>query len=196
MSMSIAQTGGSSALLITIMSCTNVRPPLTCETSASRYGPVSPHGQHPREYSGSHWSVLVSRTTPTPVPGSDEINRAYEEGWVGNHALAFIGDTLSTNGARIPELFIVTLPESERGWKQPGDTPLAGTETTMPAPPAGVMQRRLTFTHHRRYPGLVNTPRHWVRSQPAGNADCLPDARRGGSGATLADLPRGAICGS
>ena len=36
----------------------------------------------------------------------------------------------------------------------------------MPAPPAGVTQRRLTFTHHRRYPGLVNTPRHWVRANP------------------------------
>ncbi len=38
--------------------------------------------QHPREYSGSHWCVLVSRTTPAPRPGSDDINRAYEEGWV------------------------------------------------------------------------------------------------------------------
>jgi hypothetical protein len=52
---------------------------------AAPYGPVTPRGQHPREYGGSHWSVLVSRTTPTPAPGSDEINRAYEEGWVGNH---------------------------------------------------------------------------------------------------------------
>lgn len=32
--------------------------------------------------------------------------------------------------------------------------------------PAGVVQRRLTFTHERRYPGLVNTPRHWVRANP------------------------------
>lgn len=39
--------------------------------------------------------VLVSRTTHTPEPGSDEINRAYEEGWVGNDRLAFIGDTVS-----------------------------------------------------------------------------------------------------
>jgi hypothetical protein len=53
-----------------------------------------------------------------PAPGSDEINRAYEEGWVGNHALAFIGDTLSVNGDKVPELFIVELPESEQGWKQ------------------------------------------------------------------------------
>lgn len=30
------------------------------------------------------------------------------------------------------------------------------------------MQRRLTFTHHRAYPGLVNVPRHWVRCNPQG----------------------------
>jgi hypothetical protein len=48
--------------------------------------------------------------------------------------------------------------------------PLAGTATTMPAPPAGVSQRRLTFTHHRRYPGLVNVPRHWVRANPQATA--------------------------
>ena len=65
---------------------------------------------------------------------------------MGNGALAFIGDTLAINGDKVPELFIVELPESERGWKQAGDAPLAGTQTTMPAPPAGVVQRRLTFT--------------------------------------------------
>ncbi|MFS9531932.1 DUF3748 domain-containing protein, partial [Klebsiella pneumoniae] len=133
---------------------------------AAPYGPVTPPGHHPREYGGSHWCVLVSRTTPTPAPGSDEINRAYEEGWVGNHALAFIGDTLAENGDKVPELFIVELPQDEASWKQPGGEPLAGTATTMPAPPAGVSQRRLTFTHHHRYPGLVNIPRHWVRANP------------------------------
>ncbi|QMG39049.1 DUF3748 domain-containing protein [Citrobacter freundii] len=133
---------------------------------ASPYGPVTVSVQHPREYSGSHWCVLVSQTTPAPQPGSDQINRAYEEGWVGNHALAFIGDTLSVNGEKVPELFIVDLPQDESGWKQPGDAPLEGSESTMPAPPAGVVQRRLTFTHDRAFPGLVNQPRHWVRSHP------------------------------
>ncbi|GHK55520.1 hypothetical protein KPZU09_52560 [Klebsiella pneumoniae] len=85
---------------------------------AAPYGPVTPQGQHPREYGGSHWCVLVSRTTPAPAPGSDEINRAYEEGWVGNHTLAFIGDTLAENGDKVPELFIVDLPQDEAGWKQ------------------------------------------------------------------------------
>lgn len=134
------------------------------------FGPVTPPCTHPREYSGSHWSVLVSRTTPVPQPGSDEINRAYEEGWVGNQRLAFIGDTLSHSGEKVPELFIVALPDDEQGWKTPGDAPLEGSEQTLPAPPKGVMQKRLTFTHHRRYPGLVNVPRHWVRSNSQGTA--------------------------
>lgn len=130
------------------------------------YGPVAPGGKHPREYAGSHWCVLVSHTTVNPMPGSDEINRAYEEGWVGNGRIAFIGDTLSIKGEKVPELFIVTLPESASGWKQAGDAPLEGTTTTLPAPPKGVIQQRLTFTHQRTWPGLVNVPRHWVRSNP------------------------------
>ena len=135
---------------------------------AAPYGPVNPPGNHPREYPGTYWSVLVSRTTPNPQPGSDEINRAYEEGWVGNGRLAFIGDTLSATGEKVPELFIVNLPEDEQSWKRAGDAPLQGTAETLPAPPAGVKQRRLTFTHQRDYPGLVNEPRHWVRSNPEG----------------------------
>ena len=104
---------------------------------AAPYGPVKVSAQHPREYSGSYWCVLVSQTTPTPKPGSDEINRAYEEGWVGENRLAFIGDTLSATGEKVPELFIVDLPQDESGWKQPGDAPLEGTDMTMPAPPSG-----------------------------------------------------------
>jgi len=130
------------------------------------FGPVQPQGAHPREYAGSHWCVLVSRTTADPVPGSDDINRAYEEGWVGNNRLAFIGDTLSESGEKVPELFIVTLPDSEQGWKQAAGVPLEGTATTLPAPPKGVSQQRLTFTHQRAWPGLVNVPRHWVRGNP------------------------------
>lgn len=137
---------------------------------AAPYGPVAPRGQHPREYTGNHWCVLVSQTTPVPQPGSDEINRAYEEGWVGDHRLAFIGDTLSLAGEKVPELFIVDLPQTRSGWQHAGDAPLAGTEKTLPAPPAGVVQRRLTFTHQRPYPGLATSVRHWVRANPQGTA--------------------------
>ena len=145
------------------------------------YGPVNIAKQHPREYDGSHYCVLVSRTTASPQPGSDEINRACEEGWVGDKgyrkldgsqqrwALAFIGDTLSASGEKVPELFIVDLPDDETAWRTAGAEPLEGTETTPPAPPACVRQRRLTFTHQRRFPGLVSQPRHWVRSNPDGS---------------------------
>lgn len=138
---------------------------------------VIPEKQHPREYDGSYFCVLVSQTTVAPRPGSDEINRAYEEGWTGTRgyqrpdgswqrwAIAFIGDTLSASGEKRPEVFIVDLPEALEAYAQPGEAPLAGTETQLPAPPAGVRQRRLTFTR-----GLAQQPRHWLRSAPDGSA--------------------------
>lgn len=144
-------------------------------------GPVVVPKQHPREYDGSHFCVLVSKTTVDPKPGSDEINRAYEEGWVGKQgymtsegheqrwALAFIGDTRSHSGEKVPELFIVDLPDELAAFQQATAEPLCGTSTTLPAPPQGIQQRRLTFTSHNRYPGLVNLPRHWVRSSPDGS---------------------------
>jgi len=143
---------------------------------------VCPDKQHPREYDGSHFCVLVSQTTAHPTPGSDEINRAYEEGWIGNQgyrksdgsqqrwALAFIGDTLSSKGDKLAEVFIVDLPEKMQDYAQAGEWPLEGSETRLPAPPRGVQQRRLTFSAERRYPGLVSQPRHWLRASPDGSA--------------------------
>lgn len=143
---------------------------------------VNPPKQHPREYDGSHFCVLVSSTTPTPQPGSDQINRAYEEGWIGlqgyskpdgsrqRWALAFIGDTLSPQEEKLPEVFMVDLPENDADYAKAGDVPLQGTATTLPAPPLGVQQRRLTHTSQRRYPGVATTPRHWLRSSPDGSA--------------------------
>ena len=37
---------------------------------------------HPRNHDGEYFSVLVTRTVAQPRPGSDDISRAYEEGWV------------------------------------------------------------------------------------------------------------------
>lgn len=137
---------------------------------------VCPPKQHPREYDGSHFCVLVSQTTSSPQPGSDEINRAYEECWIGEKgyqkadgswqrwALAFIGDTLAANGEKVPEVFIVDLPDALEAYAQPGAWPLQGTTARLPAPPHGVQQRRLTFTK-----GLAQQPRHWLRATPDGS---------------------------
>ncbi|MER2471617.1 DUF3748 domain-containing protein [Photorhabdus laumondii] len=142
--------------------------------------PVEPPKHHPREYDGSYFSVVVSTTTFRPEPGSDDINRAYEECWVGQAgyrkedgkwqrwALAFIGDTISATGEKVPEVYLVDLPEQDADYAIAGEKPLQGTETTLPAPPASVMQRRLTLTSHKRWPGVVNNPRHWLRASPNG----------------------------
>lgn len=138
--------------------------------------PVTPTKHHPREYDGTHYSVLVSETTSAPQPGSNDINRAYEEGWIGREgyvkadgsrqrwALAFIGDTLSADGEKHPEIFVVDLPLNDANYRQAGDKPLPGTPDTLPAPPAGVKQRRITFTEK----GIALQPRHWLRASPDG----------------------------
>ncbi|HKQ37836.1 MAG TPA: DUF3748 domain-containing protein [Verrucomicrobiae bacterium] len=128
--------------------------------------PVRVTRDHPRNHDGQYFSVLVTRTVANPKPGSDQIKKAFEEAWVGtNHkALAFQGHVVTMNNETISEVFIVDLPDD---LTQPGDGPLAGTETRMPCPPKDCIQRRLTFTAQRKFPGLQG-PRHWLRSSPDG----------------------------
>ena len=141
--------------------------------------PVAVPATHARNHSGDA-SVLVTRLVDAPRPGSDEICRACEEGWVGTagyrrldgtwqrRALAFQGRVTSADGTTVDEVFIVDLPDDPRHLLEPGPGPLAGTPTTRPAPPAAVVQRRLTFTAGRRHPGIQG-PRHWLRSSPDGS---------------------------
>jgi hypothetical protein len=132
---------------------------------------------HPRNYDGSHFSVLVTRTVDDPRPGSDEIDRAYSDAWVGvdgyrrpdgtrqRRAIAFLGNVRMADGRAIAELFVVDIPDDVT---VPGDGPLEGTAMRRPAPPKGVVQRRLTRTAGRKHPGLQG-PRHWPRSCPDGS---------------------------
>jgi len=139
--------------------------------------PVRVPARHDRNQDGEFFSVCVSRTTPSPRPGSDEIKRACEEAWIGTNgylrpdgtrqqrALAFQGTVLTTNGDSIAEVFVVDLPDD---LTTPGDGPLAGTRDCRPSPPRGMTQRRLTHTADRKYPGLQGA-RHWLRSSPDGS---------------------------
>ncbi|HTL57541.1 MAG TPA: DUF3748 domain-containing protein [Candidatus Limnocylindrales bacterium] len=131
---------------------------------------------HPRNHDGDYFSVVVTRTTANPQPGSDEIQRACEEGWIGTngyvradgsrqqHALAFQGQVKSHRGDVVSEVFLVNLPND---LTLIGDGPLAGTEVHMPRPPRSTTQRRLTFTSERKFPGIQG-PRHWLHSSPDG----------------------------
>jgi uncharacterized protein DUF3748/WD40 repeat protein len=139
--------------------------------------PVDVRRDHPRNHPGSHFTVLVTRTVNHPKPGSDEIGRAFQDSWIGvngylqadgtrqKRAIAFQGNVVAKNGQTVSEAFIVDLPDD---LARPGSAALEGTATTRPAPPRAVLQRRLTFTAARKYPGLQE-PRHWLRSSPDGS---------------------------
>lgn len=140
--------------------------------------PVRVARSHARNQDGDYFSVLVTRTVNQPRPGSDEISRACEEGWVGKagylrtdgtrqaRALAFLGTVTADNGSQHAEVFIADLPND---LTHAGVEPLEGTEITRPAPPRGVTQRRLTFTDKRASPGVALAPRHWLRASPEGD---------------------------
>lgn len=124
--------------------------------------------------SGTWYSVLVVRVTPTPTPGSDEISHAAGDSWVGNNgylkpdgmrqlARAFIGKVKDKNGKDVDEVFIVDIPEKIDEAGEFG--PLEGTDTTFPMPPKGTVQRRLTFTATTPQAGCTGI----VRSSPDGN---------------------------
>jgi hypothetical protein len=92
---------------------------------------------------------------PNPQPGSDEIDRAAGDSWVGRHGYqrqdgtrqlgrAFIGTTRDNSGNPLDELYLVDIPNDIT---HPGSLgPLEGTDKQFPLPPAGTVQRRLTHS--------------------------------------------------
>ena len=135
-------------------------------------------GLSEEEFSGSHFAVIAAEVVPFPKPGSDEIQKACEETWVGHdgyinsrgeripRALAFLGDVVTKEGKVITEVFVTDIPEDwESGLK---DQNLGGTETTFPEMPKSFVQRRITNTSDRKFPG-VQGPRHWLKSSKNGD---------------------------
>ncbi|MDR0336145.1 MAG: DUF3748 domain-containing protein [Planctomycetaceae bacterium] len=142
--------------------------------------PVHVNRNHSRNHDGSYFSVLVSQTVNHPQPDSNEIQKAYEEGWVGvngytkpdgsqqKKAIAFLGDVIVNKNQVVTEIFLIDLPDRVEDFSVTGDSPLEGTPTRRPAPPRGITQRRLTYTTNQRFPGVQGV-RHWVRSSPDGS---------------------------
>ncbi|WP_240469570.1 DUF3748 domain-containing protein [Cyclobacterium sp. SYSU L10401] len=139
---------------------------------------VKPDLDQPGEnIQGSWFSVLLVQVVAAPVPGSQEISRAYSDWWVGKKGYqkedgswqlsrAFLGDLVDRNGRKLTEVFIVDIPEDIH---KAGDAgPLEGSHTTMPTPPGNTEWRRLTYTEDRKYPGVTAAPRHWVSSSMDG----------------------------
>ncbi len=116
---------------------------------------------------GAYYSAIVTEVIRKPSPGSDQISKAFDECWVGKngytnktgqkipYAIAFQGNVLTAGGKVITEIFIVDIDPQ----KIPDDPEAVGREGERPLVPAGIRQRRLTFTEN----GISDT-RHWLRS--------------------------------
>lgn len=116
----------------------------------------------------------MTQVTDQPKPGSNDIDRAFDETWIGRNgyrkadgarqkrALAFQGNVRNQANQTITEVFVLDLPDDLS--KAVPNQPLAGTATTRPNPPAGVTQRRITVSERG-----IEGPRHWLRTTPGGS---------------------------
>lgn len=143
--------------------------------------PVEAPSSHPRNHSGSSFTLLATELWDTPLPGSEQIMRACEEGWIGTdgyrradgthqkYAIAFQGTVIGRSGKPHVEVFVLEIDSVLERLTQPVTAPLTGTPTTRPRPAKGVRQRRVTHTDDRMHPGVTAAPRHWLRSSPDGD---------------------------
>jgi hypothetical protein len=134
--------------------------------------------ENSENFSGEYFAVVAATVNEKPEPGSDEIERAFDECWIGNdgykkvdgtkqnYAVAFQGNVKTAHGALITEVFVADIPEDIT--QSDKDKPLEGTVTTRPNVPKELKQRRVTFTNDRKHPGLQG-PRFRLRSSPDGS---------------------------
>lgn len=123
---------------------------------------------------GEMFSVLAATVTENPKFGSDEIDKAFDECWIGTNgyvkkdgakqrrAIAFQGNVKNAVGNTITEVFVADIAEDLTITKF--DKSIAGTEKTRPAVPNGISQRRITFTKKG-----AKGPRNWLRSSADGS---------------------------
>lgn len=134
--------------------------------------------QSAENFSGEYFSVVAATVTEDPRPGSDEIEKAFDECWIGRQgytrpdgshqkrAIAFQAHVRDSHDSLVTEIFIADLPDEIT--VAPEGKRLEGTTSTRPSVPHGLVQRRLTFTADRKYPGLQG-PRFWLRTSPDGS---------------------------
>lgn len=120
---------------------------------------------------GTMYAAIVTAVVQSPVPGSDEINKAFDECWVGKngctsesgvripYAVAFQGNVLNKEGKQVTEVFVVDIDPQ----KILADCEAVGKAGERPHVPDGIQQRRITYSEK----GLSDT-RHWLRSSPDG----------------------------
>ncbi len=139
---------------------------------------VSVASEDAENFSGRYFTVVAATVTENPRPGTDDIDKAFDECWIGENgyirsdgsrqkrAIAFQGNVRTEAGEVLTEVFVTDIPEDITTPR--AGMPLEGSSSLRPAVPQGLVQRRLTFTADRTFPG-VQGPRCWLRSSPDGS---------------------------
>jgi len=150
---------------------------------------MGPEGlSHPAEpnpdmenFSGAGWACVVAKVVENPKWGSDEIESAREECWVEGRpwrTLAFLGRVRSLDGQAIDEVFVAELrgiePTMDRfnlrvDLRESAPVDVSGRLM----PPSRSEVRRVTYSQHRRFPG-VSGPRNWLVASPDGQRVYFP----------------------
>ena len=127
------------------------------------------------EFSGTYGAFLAAKVKPLASWGSDEIEYAVEECWIGKQpSLAFLGGVRDTKGTLVNEVFVCQLPSQPELVATVGQSnELASHAEIALRPVANCEQRRLTNTANRRFPG-VQGPRNWLVSSPNGEMVYAP----------------------
>jgi WD40 repeat protein len=124
---------------------------------------------------GEMFSLLVAAVKEHPHPGSDEIEKAFDETWIGSkgyrkqdgswqhRAIAYQGNIRDEKGELKTEIFVVDIPDNVL--ELADSASLQGTGKTRPGVPAGLNSRRISFTNK----GVSSKPRHWLRSNADGS---------------------------
>ena len=122
--------------------------------------------------SGEMFSVLIGRVKENPKLNTDEIDKAFDECWIGKNgylksdgqhqkrAIAFQGNVRNESGETITDLFVVDLPDDLSQLK----SEIKPADDSRLAIPASLKQRRITHLKNG-----VQGPRHWLRSTPNGD---------------------------
>jgi len=127
------------------------------------------------EFSGTFAAYLASTVKPSAGWGSDEIEYAVEECWIGKQpSIACLGGVRDLKGTLVNEIFVCKLPSQSELLAMAGKSNEFALHTEFALRPvANCEQRRLTKTADRRFPG-VQGPRNWLVSSPNGETVYAP----------------------
>ena len=132
------------------------------------------HAENLENNHGEMFAVVAATVTEKPRPGSDEIDRAFDECWIGKNgyikadgnlqqkAIAYQGNVRDETGRTITEIFVADIAEDITSINF--DAEISGTEFTRPLVPKEIVQRRITFSKVG-----IKGPRHWLRSNKDGS---------------------------